>query len=571
MPRTWWTLAALSLLSSSLALGLGFAGCGDGRLAPCDDGVFCNGIERLVGGACVKVPANPCDDFTDCTLDTCSEATQTCDHEPMTASCAVCRQAACTPDCDGRVCGDDGCGGSCGGCSADQGCTPTGQCAGALGDGTCSKPRTLEVTAQIQELAGDTTAAVHRTTPTCNSTSTAVEDVWQFTVTAPTGIEAQSYGYDTVLSLRRADSTASCLDDAPAATIACSDDAAPPGDYGSRITALLAPGSYHLIVDGFDAAQFGPYTLRVKFAAACVPNCDGQACGGDDGCGGDCGSCAEGSKCGSDFKCRPDPCIPDCENDDGSPRTCGDDGCLGSCGSCTGAALCVPQSGTCASFPACDHAQPSCPGGCPTGSFCGTDCACHAIDQPLPDLVVNRQRLADEILFDTINVRESSCSYVEQCVGGLGERRVLRFSVEAVNQGQATLTVQPPDERPDLFVFSACHGHSHFGGFASYALLDKAGGVVVQGRKQAYCMEDTIQVAQGPEVGCSKIYDCYNQGIQAGWSDLYGNTLDCQWLDITGVAPGDYQLQVSLNPNQAFQEVSFDNNTASVPVTIPPR
>jgi hypothetical protein len=374
-----------------------------------------------------------------------------------------------------------------------------------------------------------------------------------------------------VLSLRKDETPASCLDDAPAATVACSDDSAPPGDFGSRVFALLAPGTYDLIVDGFDASQFGPYTLRVKFAAGCLPNCDGQSCGGDDGCGGTCGDCPEGAVCGADFRCRPDPCMPDCLNGDGSPRTCGDDGCGGSCGACTGDALCVAQTGSCETFAACDHAKPTCAGGCPAASFCGTDCACHSIDEPLPDLVVNRQRLADEILFDTIDVRESSCSYVEQCVGGLGERRVLRFSVEAVNQGQATLRVDPPEERPDLFLFSACHGHFHFGGFASYALLDRGGQVVVQGRKQAYCMEDTIQVAQGPEVGCSKVFDCYNQGIQAGWSDLYGNTLDCQWLDITGVPAGDYQLQVSLNPNQAFQEVSFDNNTATVPVTIPAR
>ena len=131
------------------------------------------------------------------------------------------------------------------------------------------------------------------------------------------------------------------------------------------------------------------------------------------------------------------------------------------------------------------------------------------------------------------------------------------------------MQVPPPEERPDLFLYSACHGHYHFGGFARYELLDESNNVVVTGRKQAYCMEDTIQVAQGPEVGCSKMFDCYNQGIQAGWSDLYGNTLDCQWLDITDLPAGPYRLRVSLNPGQQVQEVTFDNNTAVVPVTIP--
>jgi hypothetical protein len=261
--------------------------------------------------------------------------------------------------------------------------------------------------------------------------------------------------------------------------------------------------------------------------------------------------------------------VPNCKNVDGSPRTCGDDGCRGSCGPCGDGELCVPLTGTCEAFTACDSANPTCAGGCPARSFCGTDCACHPIDEPLPDLVINKERLSDEILFDRINVRESSCSYVEQCVGGLGDRRILRFSVEAINQGQATMQVPPPEERPDLFLYSACHGHYHFGGFARYELLDESNKVVVTGRKQAYCMEDTIQVAQGPEVGCSKMFDCYNQGIQAGWSDLYGNTLDCQWLDITDLPAGPYRLRVSLNPGQQVQEVTFDNNTAVVPVTIP--
>lgn len=37
---------------------------------------------------------------------------------------------------------------------------------------------------------------------------------------------------------------------------------------------------------------------------------------------------------------------------------------------------------------------------------------------------------------------------------------------------------------------------------------------------------------------------------------------------ITDVPARSYQLRVSLNPSAAFQEVTFDNNTAIVPVTI---
>src|SRR5207237_1524139 len=35
----------------------------------------------------------------------------------------------CTPQCGGRSCGDDGCGGSCGSCGCATSCAPTGVCA----------------------------------------------------------------------------------------------------------------------------------------------------------------------------------------------------------------------------------------------------------------------------------------------------------------------------------------------------------------------------------------------------------------------------------------------------------
>jgi hypothetical protein len=34
----------------------------------------------------------------------------------------------CVPNCSGRVCGDDGCGGSCGTCAANQVCRVDGAC-----------------------------------------------------------------------------------------------------------------------------------------------------------------------------------------------------------------------------------------------------------------------------------------------------------------------------------------------------------------------------------------------------------------------------------------------------------
>jgi hypothetical protein len=530
----------------------------------CQDGVFCNGAERFVDGGCTA-GTDPCDDGQACTQDMCDESAGTC-HHTLGASCASCF-SACTPDCTGKVCGNDGCGGSCGDCASGEGCAaPAGTCQPAIAPGTCASPLPLAVMAGDQQIQGDTTTGLHQAIPVCNSKSAAVELVYSFTTTQPLGLEARMSGYDTVLHLRKenpATPQSECLDNSSAATVACSDDSTPPGNGGSRIAVPLDPGTYYLIADGFDAAKLGPFTLSVRLAAnGCVPKCDGLYCGDDDGCGSDCGTCDAGFAC-VEGRCEPDPCAAQC-----SGRACGDDGCGGSCGTCAGGSLCVPATGQCQQFADCDHLLPACTPACGAGQFCGTDCACHSAADPMPDLVLNGKRLLDEILFDTVDVNSASCSVLEGCVGGTGTRRVLRFSVQAINQGHAPLTVPSPAERPDLFTFSPCHGHHHFSGFASYALLGRDGQTVLVAHKQAYCIGDSQQIMVGPGVSCAKQYDCDTQGIQAGWSDLYGNALDCQWLDITGVAPGDYLLEVVLNPGRRLEEVSFDNNTVTVPVTI---
>ncbi len=55
--------------------------------ADCDDGLYCNGIETCAGGLCW--PSTPifCDDGIPCTVDSCNEATDSCDHTPSDAAC----------------------------------------------------------------------------------------------------------------------------------------------------------------------------------------------------------------------------------------------------------------------------------------------------------------------------------------------------------------------------------------------------------------------------------------------------------------------------------------------------
>jgi hypothetical protein len=82
-------------------------------------------------------------------------------------------------------------------------------------------------------------------------------------------------------------------------------------------------------------------------------------------------------------------------------------------------------------------------------------------------------------------------------------------------------------------------------------------------------MLDSHQARFGPNFPCTSKHTCDSQGIQPGWSDVYSNDIDCQWLDVTGIPPGDYFIQVAVNPSRIFEELTFDNNVTTVPVTIP--
>lgn len=155
----------------------------------------------------------------------------------------------------------------------------------------------------------------------------------------------------------------------------------------------------------------------------------------------------------------------------------------------------------------------------------------------------------------------------ENCVGGPGIRKLLRFDVLVHNRGTEDLVVGNPRERSDLFVYSACHRHYHFRDAALYELLDASGTVVKTGRKQGFCIEDTLPSDDGPAP--PRRYDCTSQGVQVGWADWYPAVLDCQWIDVTDVPPGDYVLRVFWNPTRRMPETRLDNNEGRVPITIP--
>ncbi|WAS96998.1 hypothetical protein [Nannocystis punicea] len=63
-----------------------------------------------------------CDSSSGAPLCQCDEGYASPMEDPLACNCV--------PNCDGRMCGDDGCGGGCGGCGEGQNCNEEGQCVG---------------------------------------------------------------------------------------------------------------------------------------------------------------------------------------------------------------------------------------------------------------------------------------------------------------------------------------------------------------------------------------------------------------------------------------------------------
>jgi hypothetical protein len=162
---------------------------------------------------------------------------------------------------------------------------------------------------------------------------------------------------------------------------------------------------------------------------------------------------------------------------------------------------------------------------------------------------------------------EDDCVVKEGCVTGIGRRQLLRFATSTVNRGAGDLIVgkpPPPGVSDKKFEWSECHKHHHLKGYARYELLD-GNGVVMTGRKQAFCVSDMKQVDQGIPF---PHYLCTDQGLQRGWADVYAIDVACQWLDVTDIAPGMYTLRITANPDDVIEESDKTNNvfTKQVPL-----
>ncbi|RMB97139.1 hypothetical protein DUI87_26423 [Hirundo rustica rustica] len=133
----------------------------------------------------------------------------------------------------------------------------------------------------------------------------------------------------------------------------------------------------------------------------------------------------------------------------------------------------------------------------------------------------------------------------------------------------------------------ARHYHS-MDEFSHYDLLDASSHrKVAEGHKASFCLEDT-----SCDYGYYRRYACtahtqhlllttvrdmtlsfdgfvvqltvaictHKLGLSPGCYDTYNADIDCQWIDITDVKPGNYILKVSVNPSYLVPESDYSNN-----------
>ena len=236
----------------------------------------------------------------------------------------------CVPSCAGKLCGGDGCGGTCGTCPAGQTCQ-AGACVQATSscDGLCgSASPTLEgcycdeQCASLGDCCDDACVGCPQLSfceciPSCAGKDCGPDGCGGSCGTCPAGVPCEA-------------GVCACVP-------AC--DGKECGDDGCGGVCGTCP-------------QVAPDCVAGLCQLPCVPLCEGKECG-DDGCGGVCGTCGAG------FKCEGDTCVvctPQCDG-----KECGDDGCGGVCGTCADAfATC--EAGLCV---AC---EPQC-----LGKLCGPD------------------------------------------------------------------------------------------------------------------------------------------------------------------------------------------------------
>ncbi len=322
-------------------------------------------IENNLDGFLWNATGEPGRSFVSCNAQTWFDVTSLThseDFDPDTADVVIFIYGTplngCVPSCDGKECGDDGCGGSCGSCEVGEVCLPSHDC--------CS--------------------------PDCEGRACGHDGCGGTCGLCPEGFACGQEGMCLECSCGNRqcgsdDCGQPCGTCAPG--LACTDGQCvePPTEcITSNSSGCLNCECEACVCSGLEycCSEEGRWDdICVKECASkcggpdcsgfCFPDCSDRVCG-DDGCGGTCGSCDDAEYCSvGGRKCLACGC---------GGKECGEDGCGASCGTCEDGAMCM--SGSCI------------PKGCGQDEHAGCDgCACEAC-------VCNQDSFCCEVEWDSI-------------------------------------------------------------------------------------------------------------------------------------------------------------------------
>ncbi len=363
-------------------------------------------------GAICGTVSDGCGNTLDC--GTCSGGATCSNHQ-----CVV----ACTPDCTGKVCGDDGCGGSCGGCAAGELCD-VGQCVPdggtGSGEGNCAGVTAWD-------------ANTPWTSYTVSDLRTDGGRLWTCTNVAyciyePSGANGH-WGWQD---------QGECDDGDPQCTpTTCAAAGATCGSIADGCGGTLNCGS----------CAPGHSCVANQCEAICAPaSCAslGASCGTPvDGCGGtlNCGSCGAGELCSA-----ANQCVPTC-----TPATCASvgaqcgsvsDGCggtldCGTCGAneaCDAANQCVSTCtpATCASVGAqCGSVSDGCGGTLDCGS-CGSGQSCNASNQCESSGNCGAPGWSSSVSYSAGSIVVSNCTYQHLACGAADMNQTFAWQCTAI-------------------------------------------------------------------------------------------------------------------------------------------
>ncbi len=151
------------------------------------------------------------------------------------------------------------------------------------------------------------------------------------------------------------------------------------------------------------------------------------------------------------------------------------------------------------------------------------------------------------------------------------------------------------DREAGTMTYHPTHGHMHFDDWGVYTLRVEVPGtdprtwpIIGQGQKLGFCLMDfgscdyynghcrddnnNILTTNAPNYGLGGgSYSCglTNQGISAGWVDIYHHYLDgMEILLPPGVCNGDYFLVVEVDPHDVLLEENESDNLIVAPITL---